>query len=490
MQVPPGHVEKPIERSQSVKRTDSSLTPPKIDDKKSKMADESTPSWVEKLDKLASKEDIKAILDTKLEDFKQKCFEPFKSEVLERVTKMESEVGKFPAQLKSLEEDFKQSLDFNSNELDKKVQCLEKDNKSLHAKVNELQDLVHKQNRERIELKNKMVDLEDRSRRDNLVIEGIPDCENETKQVCENKTRKFLNEKLQVKNSGKMALGRVHRIGPYKKNQTRSTIIKFDIYKQRDTVWEGRKNLPKGSRVRVRENFSKETESARAQLAPIMRIARKKNYYARLETNRLIVRDRDRDVNVTVTIDTLDKLPSDLKPEKIFTPTRSNVTLFYSKHSPHSNFYIRKFTENGNEYCCVEQYLVHKNALAAGDTRWASRVMTVQEPSEIKSMGKSITNIENDTRMENMKKGMLLKYSQHQDLLQKLGDTEGTTLAEANPHDKFWGIGLGISDDNAFDPSKWNGDNITGKLAMEVRRELCDSSWSDNEGEGEAPMVQ
>ncbi len=484
MQVPEDYVEEPYDRSKSTKRTDSdALSPPNIDaSKKLKMAARITPELVAKLENLASKEDIKTLFDKGLEEFKAKCFVPFKTEIMEKVSAMESKVDAFPGQLKSLENDLKQSLEFNSHEIgqmDKKMRDLEMDNKTLHSRVNELQDLGIKQNRE---LKSKMVDMEDRQRRDNLVIDGIPDTANESSKNCEKNTRTFLKNTMHVNNSDRLMIGRVHRLGPYKENQTRSTIIKFDNFKHREAVWEGRKKLPNGSNIRVKENFSKETEASRAQLSPIMRMARKKDYYARLDAGKLIIRNRDKSVNLSVTVDTLDTLPPDLQPEKLFTPSRLMVTLFYSKHSPHSNFKRCKFTENGKDYNCVEQYFVQKNALAAGNTGLAERVMKEENPAVIKSMGKEIVNLDPDTKLENMKKGMTLKYSQNEDLLQKLKDTEGTELAEANPHDDYWGIGLGIHDAKAFEKVNWNGQNMTGKILMEVRQELCPANW-DSEGE-------
>ena len=165
-----------------------------------------------------------------------------------------------------------------------------------------------------------------------------------------------------------------------------------------------------------------------------------------------------------------------MTPDKIFTPTKNNITLFYSVHSPHSNFHRCTFTENGKDFNCNEQYFVYKNAIASGDNGIAQRVMTLDDPVEIKNCGKGIRNLEPDVKMENMKKGMLLKYGQNEHLLQKLKDTGNSTLAEANPYDAFWGIGMRLSDPKAFE-GEWPGQNITGKLAMEVRRELCPGDW-------------
>ena len=145
-------------------------------------------------------------------------------------------------------------------------------------------------------LKGRLVDLEDRQRRDNLVFDGIPDGPKETSVDCERKAKKNIQDKLKVPNANKLVMGRVHRIGPYKPNQSkpRQTIVKFDLFKHRNKVWDAKKNLPRGSANSVKENFSKETERARAQLTPIMKVARKRGYYAKLDGQRLIVSSHDK----------------------------------------------------------------------------------------------------------------------------------------------------------------------------------------------------
>ena len=48
---------------------------------------------------------------------------------------------------------------------------------------------------------NKLIDLEDRSRCNNLKIEGISESRNETWEECEEKIQKVFNEKLGIKNA-------------------------------------------------------------------------------------------------------------------------------------------------------------------------------------------------------------------------------------------------------------------------------------------------
>ena len=64
----------------------------------------------------------------------------------------------------------------------------------------------------------------------------------------------------------------------------------------------------------------------------------------------------------------------------------------------------------------------------------------------------------------------MAKFSQHQALGDYLKSTEPKTLAEANPHDKFWGTGVHIGRRDAF--TGWTGHNYMGGTLMQVRQDL------------------
>ena len=97
----------------------------------------------------------------------------------------------------------------------------------------------------------------------------------------------------------------------------------------------------------------------------------------------------------------------------------------------------------------------------------------MSDPAKIKQLcKKEFHSIDSDTKQHHVKQGMLLKYGQNEYLRDALKDTLGTTLAEANPFDKFWGIGASLWKDSSFNPNTWEGSNVCGKLLMEVRDEL------------------
>ena len=56
---------------------------------------------------------------------------------------------------------------------------------------------------------NKLIELEDRSRRNNIRIDGIEDDQNETWDSCEEKVQKLIKEKLGLENE--VEIERCHR---------------------------------------------------------------------------------------------------------------------------------------------------------------------------------------------------------------------------------------------------------------------------------------
>ncbi len=455
----------------ATKRKGSVLSPPDKDkeQKKSKMAGNTEkPEWAADF---ATKKDI----DQLFEKFKKEVINPMKTEVFTRLDKVEKTVKKIQ------DMNLETTLQYQSDELEEvnsKVSELIKENELLHIRINQLYEIVDYERCDKSDLRSKVTELEDRQRRDNLVIDGITDCDNETTRECVRKTREFFKDTLKVPNSDNIILGRVHRLGKYSETKCRQTIVKFDHYGQRESVWDLGRNLPANSSHKVRENYSKESERARSKLYPIMKAARAKNYYSRLEGHKLIVRSTEKNVNVTVTMDTLDNLPEDLNPEKLFTVSKDGVTCYYTLFSPHSSFYKCEFNEEGLQYNCLEQYYVRNNAKLVEDHVLARKVMGVSDPAVMKQMAKGkFDRLPLDTKQNTLKNGMMLKYGQNERLMNLLKDTSGTVLAESSPFDLTWGTGKRITDPSAFSQN-WQGQNLHGKLLGEALHELTrDETW-------------
>lgn len=68
--------------------------------------------------------------------------------------------------------------------------------------------------------------------------------------------------------------------------------------------------------------------------------------------------------------------------------------------------------------------------------------------------------------------GNYAKFTQNPGLLRTLLNTAGTTLVEASPVDRIWGIGLAADDPRALTRSSWRGTNWLGEVLTDVRDTL------------------
>ncbi len=66
-----------------------------------------------------------------------------------------------------------------------------------------------------------------------------------------------------------------------------------------------------------------------------------------------------------------------------------------------------------------------------------------------------------------MKKINMAKFQQHTELLAFLKNT-APIIAEANPHDKRWGISLDIKDKKFYNKDLWQGNNLLGNILVQV----------------------
>ena len=66
----------------------------------------------------------------------------------------------------------------------------------------------------------------------------------------------------------------------------------------------------------------------------------------------------------------------------------------------------------------------------------------------------------------------MVKFSQNEDLKEKLLATGEDVLGEHSKSDRIWGIGRSMDDERRFDISKWNGQNLLGFTLMRVRQAL------------------
>ena len=139
------------------------------------------------------------------------------------------------------------------------------------------------------DIKKRIIDQEDRSRRNNLRIDGIEeDEEEETWEVTKAKVEEFIKEKFDKED---VKLERVHRTGKKTPGSTRTIVAQFNSWTEKDEIL-GRASILRNSGVSLYEDFCAETVAIRKSLVSQMKKARAAGQYARTVYNKLETRDR------------------------------------------------------------------------------------------------------------------------------------------------------------------------------------------------------
>lgn len=141
-----------------------------------------------------------------------------------------------------------------------------------------------------------------------------------------------------------------------------------------------------------------------------------------------------------------------------------------------SNWYISPFVVDGTTYQTTEQYFMVQKAVLFGDLKTRDQILRETSPKKCKALGRTVSTFDSEVwdakRYDIMKDGNRAKFLQNPDLLAKLLSTGDALLAEASPFDGIWGIKLPANKALAIEPPLWPGQNLQGKLLMELRAEL------------------
>lgn len=141
-----------------------------------------------------------------------------------------------------------------------------------------------------------------------------------------------------------------------------------------------------------------------------------------------------------------------------------------------SNWYPSPFTVEKKNFSSMEQFMMYRKAICFGDEAVAKSILSTDDASQIKALGRQVKNYDehiwNGIRQIVVYKGLLAKFSQNEDLKDRLKSTGEAILAECAVKDLIWGVGLSMKDPNRLDKTKWEGQNLLGYTLMMVREYL------------------
>ena len=166
-------------------------------------------------------------------------------------------------------------------------------------------------------------------------------------------------------------------------------------------------------------------------------------------------------------------------------------TFFFHAASPFSQWYACEFKgvspfENVDTADKVpreprtfhncEQWMMFNKALLFRDHASAKLIAETADPKACKALGRNVQNFDEKIWAKHnvgiIYEGNKLKFTQNGDLMKQLEETKGTTLVEASPFDRIYGIGLGATNPKALNRKTWRGKNLLGETLTKLREDL------------------
>lgn len=171
-------------------------------------------------------------------------------------------------------EDIKKSVETHQDIVDKKLNDIKS-----HVQYNEENTRT---------IFNKLRTLEDRTRRNNIRIDGLKENENETWEECEEKVKSLLKEKLHIND---VEIERAHRVkGNKNKTGPKTIVAKILNWKVKNEIIKSSSKL-KDTGYFINEDFSSETLEIRKQLRKEVKALRNEGKYAVIKYDRIFSRD-------------------------------------------------------------------------------------------------------------------------------------------------------------------------------------------------------
>ena len=146
----------------------------------------------------------------------------------------------------------------------------------MRDEVQELRTECRKLREKNVSLRSQANNIESYSRRDNLIIFGIPEAKPESITQCKNSVREFFVNHLHFTDQKATGIDfiRCHRLHTTRKNAVKPVIVRFKNSSDREKV-RLRKSAIKDRNLNICEDFPKPIAYNRRKLFPVFSKARK-----------------------------------------------------------------------------------------------------------------------------------------------------------------------------------------------------------------------
>lgn len=156
-------------------------------------------------------------------------------------------------------------------------------------------------------------------------------------------------------------------------------------------------------------------------------------------------------------------------------------TFFWGPDSVFSQWYAgAPFERAGHRFLTAENWMMWQKARLFGASDEFCAEILAASPRDAKRLGRQVPGFSEAiwavAARPIVAEGNYAKFTQHPNLLQELLATARTTIVEASPTDRVWGIGLKADDPRALCRSTWRGANWLGDVLTDVRDTLLRAS--------------
>ena len=268
------------------------------------------------------------------------------NEVKQSVTKVQSRLSDVEDKVKTVQSqmhDYDQSVqyyndlcdDITEESTENKTRCDEINKRMSQLEINNSE---LKQNQDKLE--EKLIDLQWRSMRENLLFVGIEESFVE-KENTEYVLREFLSTNMNI--TYDIPFDRVHRLGRYDptKHYPRPIIAKFERFRDRERVRLAAPRTLEGTNYGVREHFPAEIENKRRELYPVMR-----RYKQDKQNKVVLVRDKLYVNDVQYKLSTNNGEQSSNRTRERYTSMNKRYENTHQRDHVHSRTFTRRQNTN------------------------------------------------------------------------------------------------------------------------------------------------
>lgn len=362
----------------------------------------------------------------------------------------------------------------------RRIDELEKLNSDLMAKMNSVDKSIYLSTKscrkQRVELEAKIDLLDIKSRKNNIIIDGIQEASDENLEL---KILNLINAAgCEIQGADIHA---IFRYGSAKGNKPRPIMVTFSSPKIKDIVIYNIREIKKKSSNKHLWFNKDQADATRRKTSLIKRcfaLCKKHKYEATLKGDTIQLNGK------SYKYTDLNLLPENCRPENTrMTYTEDGLGIgFNSEFVYLSNFYPCRVHYNNNTYSSAEQAFQHSKLIAEGYTNLASEVMDSDNPYEQKQTGGKIMPSESwiKSEVKVLKDIVKSKFEQNPAIRRRLLNSTFTKFYEMTTSLK-WGTGIGnININKPLIEETLRGENRLGRILKEIKEELLGSQHSSS----------